>query len=105
VFVRAVPAAAIKSVTLGERTDVKVQREMFSRVMDTNIVLALAAIADTGFGFRREIVKYGVPLSQMGPMISPRTAHIFAELPSQLGELSRWAIEHHPHSKIVNLPV
>jgi hypothetical protein len=105
VFVRPVPAAAIKSVMLGERTAVVEQREIFSRVMDTNISLSMAAIDHAGFAFREERIKFGVPISKMGPMMSPRTAHIFSELKSERGEFARWMVEHHPLSKVVNRPV
>lgn len=104
VFVRRIPVDAIKSVILGERTPVVEQREVFARVMDTNISLSLAAIGHSGFAFREERVKFAVPISQMGPMMSPRTAHIFSDLQSQRGEFARWMIEHHPLSKIVNRP-
>lgn len=104
VFVRRIPVDAIKSVILGERTPVVEQREIFARVRDTNISLSLAAIDHSGFAFREEQVKFAVPISQMGPMVSPRTAHIFSDLQSPRGGFARWLIEHHPMSKIVNRP-
>ena len=79
VFVRPIPVEAIKSVILGERTTVSEQREIFGRVMDTNISLSLAAVDHSGFAFREERIKFGVPISQMRPMMSPRTAHIFSD--------------------------
>ncbi|MGP0094634.1 MAG: DUF2971 domain-containing protein [Xanthobacteraceae bacterium] len=104
VFVRPIPVDAIKSVILGERTPVVEQREIFARIMDTSIALSLAAIDHSGFAFREETIKFGAPLSTMGPMMSPRTAHIFSDLPSQRGEFARWLVDHHPMSKIVNRP-
>ena len=58
VFVRPIPVEAIKSVILGERTTVAEQREIFGRVMDTNIALSLAAIDHSGFAFREERIKF-----------------------------------------------
>jgi hypothetical protein len=104
IFTRSLPTDVIKSVTLGERTPVVEQRDVFARVMDTNISLSLAAVDHAGFAFRQEIIKYGVPISKMSPVVSPRTAHIFSELKGTFGELARWMIEHHPASKIVNRP-
>jgi len=65
----------------------------------------LAAIDDAGYAFRRERIKFNVPVSEVGPMMSPRTAHIFSDLATQGGEFARWMIEHHPLSKIVNKTV
>jgi hypothetical protein len=104
IFVRPIPLEAIKSVILGERTPVGQQREIFGRIMETNITLSLAAVDHSGFAFREERIKFGVPISKMSPMVSARTAHIFCELSGTLGDLSRWMIAHHPSSKVVNLP-
>jgi hypothetical protein len=104
VFVRELPLEAIKTVILGERTSVVEQREIFARIMETPISLSLAAVDHQGFAFREERIKFSVPISKMNPMMSPRTAHIFAELPGQLGEFARWMVQHHPMSKIVNRP-
>ncbi len=73
--------------------------------MNTRIALALAAVDLAGYGFRLEIIKYHVPISEMGPWMSPRTAHIFRDLKSDRGEIARHLIEKHPLSKIVNKPV
>ncbi len=105
VFVRAIPAEAIRCVILGERSTVPEQREVFSRIKDTSISLSLAAVDHSGFAFREERIKFGVPISKMGPMMSPRTAHIFSNQQSQRGEFARWMVENHPMSKIVNRPV
>jgi hypothetical protein len=105
VFIQPIPAEAIKGVILGERTPVAEQREIYARVMDTDVELFLAAVDHLGFAFREERIKFAVPYAKMGPMMSPRTAHIFAELQSQRGEFARWLVEHHPLSRVVNRPV
>jgi hypothetical protein len=105
VYVQQIPPACVKSVILGERTPVTEQREIYARVMDTDIALLLAAVDHAGYTFRHEIIKYNVPYSKMGPVMSPRTAHIFSELQSQYGEFARWMVNNHPLSKIVNKPV
>jgi hypothetical protein len=102
IFVQPVPLAAIKTVTLGERTPIGDQREIFARIMETDIGLSLLAVDHQGFKFREEIIKFHVPISKMNPMISPRTAQIFRDLPGTMGELARQLIEKHPMSKIVN---
>jgi hypothetical protein len=105
IYTQTLPIEAIKSVTVGERMSIEAQREIFARVMNTNIGLALAAIDLSGYGFRREIIKYPVPISKMGPWMSPRTAHIFRELNSDRGAIARHLIEKHPMSRMVNKPV
>jgi hypothetical protein len=65
----------------------------------------LETLGLSGFAFREERIKFGVPISKMGPMMSPRTAHIFSDRQSQRGEFARWMVEHHPLSKVVNRPV
>ena len=71
----------------------------------TKIALAQAAIDLAGYSFRREIIKYAFPTSQMGPWMSQRTAHLFRDSANQQGELARAVIQVHPLSKIVNKPV
>jgi hypothetical protein len=105
VYVQRIPAACIKSIILGERTPVIEQREIYARAMDTDIGLLLAAVDHAGYTFRHERIKFNVPCSKISPMISPRTAHIFSELQSPLGEVARWMVNNHPLSKIVNKPV
>ena len=51
--------------------------------------LALAAIDHRGYAFRRELIKMAVPVSEMNPWITPRTAHIFSHLKTPLGEIAR----------------
>ena len=105
VYLRKMPIECIKSVILGERTSVTDQRDIYARVKDTKIALSLAAVDHTGYSFRFERIKFDVPVSEVGPMMSPRTAHIFSGSPSQRGEFARWMVEKHPLSKIVNKPV
>lgn len=105
IYIRRIPIESIKSVILGERTKVAEQKEIYACVKDTNIALSLAAIDHSGYAFRHEQIKFDVPVSQVGPMMSPRTAHIFSDSQSQQGEFARWMIEKHPMSKIVNKPV
>ena len=102
VYVKDVPLDAIKSITLGERMSVESQRDIWNRIKDTNISLNLAAIANWGYEFRKEPIKYDLPVSEMSPLISPRTAHIFSELDNQLGEMARWLIKKHKLSDVVN---
>jgi hypothetical protein len=102
VFVKSVPIEAIKTVILGERTPVNEQREIFARIMETDVSLSLLAVDHQGFAFREERIKFAVPVSKMNPMISPRTAHIFCEMPGQFGEFARWMVQNHPMSKVVN---
>jgi len=103
VFVQNMPPSCIKTVALGERTAIPHQREIYSLVRNTEIGLSLSALDNNGYTFRREIIKYSGPLSlKIGPTVSPRTAHIFSHLDSDLGEMARFMIEKHPASIIVN---
>lgn len=105
IYAKSLPMEAIKTVILGERTPVAEQREIFGCVMNTDISLSLAAVDHSGFTFREERIKFGVPISKMQPMMSPRTAHIFFDLQGELGEFARWMVDRHPLSKVVNRPV
>ena len=71
IYTQRIPTEAIKAVIMGERMPVKVQREVFGRFYDSNVAVSLAAVSHSGFEFRREVVKYGVSISQMSPVISP----------------------------------
>jgi hypothetical protein len=103
VFTQKIPEGCITDVTLGERTPVDDQRAIYAMVRQTAIGLGLAAVDNTGFGFRREVIKYpGIESTKFGPTVSPRTAHIFSELDSSLGEMARWMIDNHWASKTVN---
>lgn len=105
IFTQTVPLEAIKSVILGERMPHAQMLEIYEQIKDTKIAIDLAAIDLSGFGFRRERIKYPVPFSQMGPWMTPRTANIFSNSNTALGEFARALIENHPMSKIVNKPV
>lgn len=103
VFVQNMPPACIKAIALGERATVNHQRNIYGLIKNTDIGLSLSALDNIGYKFRREIVKYSGSLSRnMGPTVSPRTAHIFSHLDSPLGEMARFMIEKHPASIIVN---
>ena len=105
VFVSPLAPLAIRSVIMGERMPVGDQRDIFNRVKDTHIGLSLAAVSHEGYEFREEPIKFGVPVSKMTPMVSPRTAHIFSDAGGHFGEFARWMRDKHPLSKVVNRPV
>jgi hypothetical protein len=105
IYTKKLPDGCIKSIILGERTPVKEQREVYTRLKETNVALSLAAIDHAGYGFRYEVIKYNVPVSKSGLRMSPRTAHLFSDRNAPSGEFARWMIEKHPLSKVVNLPV
>ena len=92
----------IKSITLGERTPIMQQREIYDLIKDTHVSLFLAAVANWGYQFRDELIKYEKPVSDIPPVISPRTAHIFSELDNDLGESARWVLKNHKYSDIAN---
>jgi hypothetical protein len=102
IYVMALPDNCIKSITMGERTPIVEQREIWELVKNTEISLYLAAIANWGYEFRREIIKFNQPFSKMNPAISPRTAHIFTDHPGEIGEIARWTIENNPFKDLVN---
>jgi hypothetical protein len=104
VYTQNFPPECIRSVTLGERTPVVEQRAIYDAVKDTRITLALAAIDHGGYAFRRELIKMAVPVSEMNPWITPRTAHIFSHLKTPFGEIARHLVANHPMSKTVNKP-
>jgi hypothetical protein len=105
VYTQNLPRGCIKSVTVGERTPVSEQRAIYDAVKDTRITFALAAIDHRGYAFRREPIKMAVPVSEVNPWITPRTAHIFSHLETPFGEIARHLIAKHPMSKTVNKPV
>ena len=102
VFTQKIPDGCMKTITFGERTSIKDQRDIYARVKNTQIGVALSAVDNSGFGFRQEIVKYPEALGVMGPVVSPRTAHIWSAEKSALGDIARAMIDKHPASKIVN---
>jgi len=102
VFTMPIPPEALKGIILGERTTVEEQREIFARVRRTNIELSLAAVDLAGFAFREELIKHAVPISKMSPWVSPRTAPIFSDEKSPIGDIARALLDRHPLSKVVN---
>ena len=96
-----IPLDCIKSIYIGERMSVADQRDIWTKVKDTEIALSLAAVANWDYSFRYETIKYRGPLSG-SPIITPRTAHIFKDEPGQFGEVARWLIENHRASEFVN---
>jgi hypothetical protein len=104
IYVQQIPREAIRIVIMGERTPLEAQRAIYAGIMETPIALSLLAVDHQGFAFREERIKFNVPRSQMMPIISPRTAHIFADMKGTFGELARELIKQHPMSRIVNLP-
>lgn len=103
IFTLEIPQEAIVTVALGERTTVAQQREIYQLLRDTSIGLTLSAVANVGYGFRQEVVMF--PGKLRNPTVSPRTAHIFSDTDSPLGEMARWVIEKHPASAVVNKTV
>lgn len=100
VYVMDVPPECIESVVIGERMSLSGQREVWELIKDMDHVsLYLAAVSNWGYEFRREAIK--LP-GMKNPVMSPRTAHIFAEQVGTQGELARWQVENHPLSEMVN---
>ncbi|CAH6846320.1 conserved hypothetical protein [Vibrio chagasii] len=102
VHVMDIPLECVKTITMGERMPIENQKYVFSKIYNTNIGLGLAAISNWGYSFRSEQIKYGSPLSEMPPQMSPRTAHLFKDFKGELGDLARWMIEKHPMASMVN---
>jgi hypothetical protein len=84
---------------------IREQREVVGRVMHSNIILTQAAIDLQGYGFRRELIKLAAPLTKFNPVLTPKTANLFAELDGPLGEFARAILKVHPLAKMVNKPV
>ena len=105
VFVQTLPQEAICAIILGERTPIPDQREIYRQLRPTAIALVLAAISHNGFEFRRETVKFNAPAAAMGPVLTPRTANIFSEDDTPLGEIARLLLAGHPMSPLVNRTV
>lgn len=101
VYILDIPPECIKSVTMGERMCVDNQRIVWKLVKDTNTSLFLDAISNWGYEFRKEPIK----LAETGPIISPRTAHIFSEEKGTIGELARWQLESNKMAEVVNRTV
>lgn len=103
VMTMSIPIDCIRRVIMGERMTIENQRIIWSLIKNTDVSLCLAAVANWGYKFRNEIIKYPGPLIS-SPTISPRTAHIFSEDVGRFGDMARWMIENHPASEFVNLP-
>jgi hypothetical protein len=103
IYVQKIPQECIKSIILGERTAIIDQKKIYHLVKNTEIGLSLSAIDNNGYQFRRELIKLPGPQSKLlGPVVSPRTAHIFSDLKTPLGDFARSMINRHPLSYIVN---
>ncbi|MGN4964742.1 DUF2971 domain-containing protein [Aeromonas dhakensis] len=102
VHIMDIPLECIKNITMGERMLLENQSYVFGKIKNTSISLGLAAISNWGYTFRTELVKFGRPVSEIPPVISPRTAHIFKDLKGEFGEVARWMIENHPMANMVN---
>lgn len=100
IYTNEIPLDAIKTVTLGERCSLESARNTYHKLKNTHISLSIAALANWKYEFRYEPIKFNEPIKNMSPVISPRTAEIFAEDKSSLGELARYMLKKHPMSKI-----
>ncbi|MGX4728019.1 DUF2971 domain-containing protein [Pseudomonas corrugata] len=96
-----IPVECIKSIYMGERMSLQNQKDIWSRVENTNISLSLAAVANWDYAFRYDVIKFPGPLIS-SPLITPRTAHIFKDDPGDFGDVARWVIENHELSDFVN---
>jgi hypothetical protein len=105
IYVMDIPQDCIKSIIFGERTSLNHQKEIWNLIKETNIALSLSAVANWGYEFRHEPIKFDASYLEMSPIISPRTAHIFKDESGQLGELARWTIDHHKLSAVLNITV
>lgn len=102
IYVMNIPQDCIKSIILGERTSIDHQKEIWELIKETDISLALSAIANWGYEFRPELIKFNEPYPKANPMMSPRTAHIFKDYNNDLGEMARWMINKHELSDAFN---
>jgi Protein of unknown function (DUF2971) len=100
IYIQKITQDCIKWITLGERTSIEDQRKVYETIRTSDISLSLAAVANWGYEFRKELAKLGP-----NPVVTPRTAHIFSHLPNALGDVARHQIENHPLSKFVNTTV
>ena len=100
VYVMDVPSGCIESVILGERMPVSHQREIWDSVKDMrDVSLYLDAVSNWGYEFRNEPIKFS---GTKAPILSPRTAHIFAGQEGTYGDTARWLLQNHPLSEMVN---
>ena len=100
IYVKDVPSDCIEAVIFGERMSVRNQREIWELVKDMkDVSLYLDAVSNWGYEFRREPIKLA---GMKNPILSPRTAHIFANQEGKHGEMARYLLEKHPLSGMVN---
>ena len=100
IYVLGAPSNCIKSIILGERMPNNHQREIWESVKDIgHISLYLGAVSNWGYEFRREPIKLA---GMDNPILSPRTAHIFADQNGIYGDIAHWLKEKHPYSGMVN---
>lgn len=99
VYVMEFPVDCIKSVILGERMCIHHQRKVWEAVKDTRISLYLDAVSNWGYCLRREPI--WIP-GMKSPLISPRTANIFADVEGTIGDLARWQLKNHPLGEMMN---
>ena len=59
----------------------------------------LDAVSNWGYEFGREHVKLA---GMKNPILSPRTAHIFADQEGTYGDIAHWLLKKHPLSGMVN---
>ncbi|MGI2103893.1 DUF2971 domain-containing protein [Shewanella frigidimarina] len=105
IYVMDVPQDCIKSIILGERTSIAHQKEIWDLIKETDISLSLSAIANWGYEFRPELIKFNEPYPKTNPIMSPRTAHIFKDCAGDLGVMARWMIANHKLSDVANQTV
>ena len=100
VYVMDVPSDCIESVILGERMPVCHQRAIWDMLKDiSDVSLYLDAVSNWGYEFRTEPIKLA---GMKNPIVSPRTAHIFADQEGTYGEIAQYMLEKHPLSGMVN---
>lgn len=100
IYTNEIPLDAIRAIALGERCSLESVRNTYHKLKNTHIALSIAALANWKYEFRYEPIKFNEPIKNMSPWISPRTAEIFAEDKSSLGELARHMLKKHPMTKI-----
>ena len=100
IYVMHLPSECIESVIVGERMPVSHLREIWELVKDMeDVSLHLDAVSNWGYEFRREHVKLA---GMKNPILSPRTAHIFADQEGTYGDIAHWLLKKHPLSGMVN---
>lgn len=90
IYTMVLPPDTIKSITLGERCKLEDAKKTYHKIKNTNISLKIAALANSNYEFRYELIKFDKPISEMNPMVSPYNADIFVNEKGIIGELARW---------------